>query len=85
MQEKFLKNHYEQIDQLAGPQELLAETAKITKSIAKTGSQKISNLKQQRDIIHKIRTGYTKTVGASNLFTPPNTLNNVRLSSTRQR
>ncbi|WP_341763554.1 hypothetical protein [Candidatus Tisiphia endosymbiont of Beris chalybata] len=66
-------------------QELLEETAKITQSIAKSGRQKISNPKQQREIIHKMQTGPTKTVSTSNLLMPPNTPSNVRLSSTRQR
>lgn len=82
---KFLQNHSEQIDQLHSPQELLAETAKITKSIVNIGRQKISNLKHQRKIIHKMRTESTKTVDPSNLLMPPNTPNNVRLSPVRQR
>ncbi len=83
VKEKFLKNHYEQIDQLHHPQELLAETAKITKSIANAGRQRISNLKPPQ-IIRKMRKDHTTTVATSSSLMAPSTPNNVR-SSIRQR
>nr|WP_253308334.1 hypothetical protein [Rickettsia endosymbiont of Ceutorhynchus assimilis] len=84
VKEKFLKNHYEQIDRLQSSKELLAETAKITKSIANAGIQKINNLKQQQ-IIRKIRTDHPAAVDISSSLMPPSTPNNVRSSSIRQR
>lgn len=85
VKEEFLENHYEKIDQLQGPKALLAETAKITKSIANAGRQKISNLKQQQQIIHKMRTHNPAAITSiSNSLTPPSTPNNMR-SSIHQR
>lgn len=84
VKEKFLKNHYEQIDRLQSSKELLAETAKITKSIANAGIQKINNLKQQK-IIRKIRTDPSAATNISSSLTPPSTPNNVKSPLTRQR
>ncbi len=80
VQEQFLKNHYEKIDQLQTPQELLVETAKITKSIAKAGIQKINNLRQQQQITRKISARHTPTVASANSLTPTSTANNAKSS-----
>lgn len=84
VKEAFLKNHYEQIDQLHSPQELLAENIKITKSIIYARINKMKDRKQQQ-LIGKIRKRqrYNATTD-SNSLTPPRTPNNVRLSSIRQ-
>jgi len=71
VKEKFLKNHHKQIDQLQTPQEIFLETAKITKSIAVAGRQKVQ---KQQQVINNI----------GNLH-PSNTPNNAKTSKRRQR
>lgn len=71
VKEKFLKNHYDQINQLQTPEQIFLETAKITQSIAIAGRQKVQ---EQQQAIN--RTG----------LSPSNTPNNTtKTSKTRQR
>ena len=46
VKKEFLKNHYNQIDQLQTPQQIFLETAKVTKSIAAAGAKKVQQYSQ---------------------------------------
>ncbi|AIL64663.1 hypothetical protein NOVO_01320 [Rickettsiales bacterium Ac37b] len=72
VKDKFLKNHYEQIDKLQNPKELLLETAKVTKAIMRAGGEKINNIKQQRETSLKRDRSPNNSLGN---ISPPNTPN----------
>lgn len=72
VKERFLKNHYGQIDQLQTPQQIFLATAKVTGSIANAGTKKVQKTQQA---INRI----------GNLC-PSNTPNNrTKISKDRQR
>ncbi|XVN41478.1 MAG: hypothetical protein RCO49_02825 [Rickettsia endosymbiont of Argas persicus] len=68
VKQKFLKKHFDQIDKLQTPKEIFLETAKVTKSIAIAGQQKIQKNRQkfkEAHVIGSLRPSNTPNVKGS--------------------